>query len=184
MRETGSSEGRGRFTAHGLRTLRQAAPFLLLLSIALPADSSRGTAKGPVPAADFTLPTRGGTVALDALRGKVVLVDFWASWCVPCRQSFPWMSTVSERYAASGLVVVAIDLDKSREPAEAFLRDFSPLFIVAFDPLGKTAEAYDVTAMPSSYLVGRDGRLIYSHAGFDLRDAATIETKIKEAVAQ
>lgn len=166
--------------------MRRASPFLLLLALAIPAVSktARGARAAPAPAAGFTLPTRGGTVTLDALRGKVVLVDFWASWCVPCRQSFPWMSAVSERYAASGLVVVAIDLDKSREPAEAFLREFSPPFIVAFDPAGKTAVAYDVTAMPSSFLLGRDGSIVHSHAGFDLRNAATIENEIKEAVAK
>jgi cytochrome c biogenesis protein CcmG/thiol:disulfide interchange protein DsbE len=177
-----SSGERGPFAAAALRALRQVSPFLLLLLFALPAVSK--TAGGPAPAAGFALPTGSGTVALDALRGKVVLVDFWASWCVPCRQSFPWMSDVSERYAASGLVVVAINLDKSRDPAEEFLREFTPPFIVAFDPAGKTAEAYDVRAMPSSYLVGRDGSLVYSHAGFDLRDAATIEKQIKEAVTK
>lgn len=159
---------------------------LVLLSLALPADSKtvRGTGAVAAPAPDFTLPTRSGSVALAGLRGKVVLVDFWASWCEPCRKSFPWMSAIFERDAASGLVVVAINLDKRREPAEAFLRELSPPFIVAFDPAGRTAEAYDVTAMPSSYLVGRDGRLLYSHAGFDPRDAATIENEIEKAVAQ
>jgi thiol-disulfide isomerase/thioredoxin len=164
----------------------RATPFLFLLSLALPAGSrpARGTEAVRAPAPGFTLPTGSGTVALEALRGKVVLVDFWASWCAPCRQSFPWMSAISEREAASGLVVVAINLDKDRELADAFLREFSPPFIVAFDPAGKTAEAYDVTAMPSSYLVGRDGHLLYSHAGFDLRDAETIEHRIQEAVAK
>jgi thiol-disulfide isomerase/thioredoxin len=168
-----------------VRALRRVSPLLLLLSLALPAGSRTGRGAGAVatPAPDFTLPTRSGSVALAGLRGKVVLVDFWASWCGPCRQSFPWMSALSERDAARGLVVVAIDLDKSREPAEAFLHEFSPPFIVAFDPAGKTAEAYDVAAMPSSYLVGRDGRLLYSHAGFDPRGAAKIEAKIEEVVA-
>jgi thiol-disulfide isomerase/thioredoxin len=149
---------------------------LLLPPSVLAAESSQ--------APDFKLPTRDGTVALDALRGRVVLVDFWASWCGPCRQSFPWMTSVAEHNAADGLVIVAINLDKSREPAEAFLRRFSPPFIVAFDPAGKTAEAYDVTAMPSSYLVGRDGRVVYRHAGFDPRDAEALEKRIKEAIAQ
>jgi len=123
-------------------------------------------------------------VALDALRGKVVLVDFWASWCGPCRQSFPWMKSISERHAANGLVVVAINLDKSRTPAEDFLREFSPSFVVAFDPTGKTAESYDVEAMPSSYLVDREGRLVSTHRGFDPRDASTFENEIKETIAK
>ena len=138
----------------------------------------------PVPASDFELATKSGKVALHDLRGKVVLIDFWASWCGPCRQSFPWLRSVAERYAASDLVVVAINLDKSREPAERFLREFAPGFLVAFDPSGKSAEAYDVAAMPSSYIVGRDGQILYTHAGFDLEDAESIEKKIQEAVAK
>jgi DsbE subfamily thiol:disulfide oxidoreductase len=167
-----------------LHAVRRTFPFLLLLALAFPAASKTMRAAVAVPAPNFKLPTRNGTVALDELRGRVVLVDFWASWCGPCRQSFPWMSDLAEHNAANGLVVVAINLDKSREPAEAFLRQFSPPFIVAFDPAGNTAEAYDVTAMPSSYLVGRDGRVVYRHAGFDPRDTETLEKKIKEAIAQ
>jgi thiol-disulfide isomerase/thioredoxin len=159
---------------------------LLLLLLAVPALSR--TARGASPdlplAATFELPTRTGTVALESLRTKVVLVDFWASWCGPCRQSFPWLSTMSERYGDKGLVVVAINLDKDRELAQGFLRQFSPPFIVAFDPEGKTAEAFNVPAMPSSFLVSRSGRVVYSHAGFDLRDADTIEKQIKEEIAK
>jgi cytochrome c biogenesis protein CcmG, thiol:disulfide interchange protein DsbE len=165
---------------------RCAALLLLLLSLAVPAGAktARGASPEPPIAASFELPTLTGTVALDGLRTKVVLVDFWASWCGPCRQSFPWLSTMSERYGENGLVVVAINLDKDRELAQAFLRQFSPPFTVAFDPEGKTAEAFKVTAMPSSFLVSRSGRLVYSHPGFDLREAGTIEKQIKEEIAK
>jgi cytochrome c biogenesis protein CcmG/thiol:disulfide interchange protein DsbE len=161
---------------------RRGVLLLLLLALAVPASSktARGDSPNPPVAASFELPTRDGTVALDSLRSKVVLVDFWASWCGPCRQSFPWLSAMSERYGENGLVVVAINLDKDRDLAQAFLRQFSPPFIVAFDPEGKTAEAFNVTTMPSSFLVSRSGRLVYSHAGFDLRNADTIEKQIKE----
>ncbi len=166
--------------------VRRTAPLLFLFPLLLPLPAGAKTAHAAVSttAADFSLPTAGGTVTLESLRGKVVLVDFWASWCGPCRQSFPWLRTISSRYAREGLVVVAINLDKSHELANEFLREFSPPFIVAFDPAGRVAEAYDVRVMPSSYLVGRDGRLVYSHRGFDLADEATIEKQIKEAVAK
>src|ERR1051325_706536 len=91
-------------------------------------------------APSFDLPTKNGTVSLDSLRGKVVLVDFWASWCGPCRQSFPWMSKLYETYSQKGFVIVAVNLDKKQEQANDFLAEFSPPFIVAFDPAGKTAE--------------------------------------------
>jgi thiol-disulfide isomerase/thioredoxin len=167
-----------------LRAVRLISPLLLLLVLVVPAGSKTTRATVAAPAPTFKLPTQNGTVSLEELRGKVVLVDFWASWCGPCRQSFPWMSEVAEHNAANGFVVVAINLDKSREPADAFLHQFTPSFIVAFDPAGKTAEAYDVATMPSSYLVGRDGRVVYRHAGFDARDTETLEKKIKETIAQ
>ena len=164
---------------------RCAALLLLPFSLALPADgrTSRAAA-GPPPAAAFELPTRDGTVKLAALHDKVVLVDFWASWCAPCRQSFPWLGTMSERYGKDGLVVVAIDLDKDRGAAEAFLRELAPSFTVAFDPAGRSAEAFDVKAMPSSFLVSRAGRVVYSHSGFNGRDTGAIETQIKEELSK
>ncbi|HEY0552706.1 MAG TPA: TlpA disulfide reductase family protein [Thermoanaerobaculia bacterium] len=158
---------------------------LLLLSLSLVGHSRMArAATAPPPAAAFELPTRDGTVKLAALRDKVVLVDFWASWCGPCRQSFPWLATMSERYGKAGLVVVAIDLDKDREAAQAFLREFSPPFTVAFDPAGTSAEAFAVKTMPSSFLVSRAGRVVYSHSGFNSRDTGTLETQIQEELSK
>jgi cytochrome c biogenesis protein CcmG, thiol:disulfide interchange protein DsbE len=135
-------------------------------------------------APSFDLPTSNGTVSLDSLRGKVVLVDFWASWCGPCRQSFPWMSKLYQTYSQKGLVIVAINLDKKREPANDFLSEFSPPFIVAFDPAAKTAEAFHVPAMPSSFIVNREGMILYSHAGFNLKKTDEVENLIQEALKQ
>jgi thiol-disulfide isomerase/thioredoxin len=108
------------------------------------------------------------------LRGRVVYVDFWASWCVPCRASFPWLAKLNERYAARGLTIVAIDLDKDRAAADAFLAKYAAPFKVAFDAPGKTAEAFGVEAMPTSFLIGRDGRVLERHAGFDAKHAAEL----------
>lgn len=152
---------------------------LLAFSHAAPATGSNST-----PAAGFNLPTMSGAVSLDSLHGKVVLVDFWASWCAPCRQSFPWLKSLHDRYSAKGLAIVAINLDKKRELADEFLEDFSTPFIVAFDPSGKTAETYSVQAMPSSYLIGPDGMLLYTHPGFDPKKTGVIEDMIKEACSK
>ena len=171
------------------RFFRKHAALPLLLALLLPVSSGAASAPASTSAprasglaADFELASATGKVALRELRGKVVLIDFWASWCVPCRQSFPWLSTMAGRYAAKDFVVVAINLDKRRDLAEKFLREFAPRFTVAFDPAGKSAEAYGVAAMPSSYLVGRDGELLDVHAGFDLDDAEAFENRIREAV--
>lgn len=159
---------------------------LLLLFLAVPGPSSfaAGTHDDELPAPDFTLPKASGTVSLHEYRGKVVFVDFWASWCPPCRQSFPWMADMFDRYSSKGLVIVAIDLDKKRGKANAFLETFPAPFVVAFDPSGKTAEAFHVDAMPSSFLVGRDGKIIQSHAGFTPANARVIEDQIREALAK
>ncbi len=178
-----------RGTVH--RFFRKHAALSLLLALFLPIPSGAATASAASRAprslglaAEFELATATGKVALRELRGKVVLIDFWASWCVPCRQSFPWLATMAGRYAAKDFVVVAINLDKRRDLAEKFLREFAPHFAVAFDPAGKSAEAYGVATMPSSYLVGRDGELLDVHAGFDLDDAQAFENRIQEAVAK
>ncbi len=175
-----------RDTVH--RFFRRHAAVPLLLALCLPVPSGAAAVSNAIsstrPAADFDLATATGKVSLRELRGKVVLVDFWASWCLPCRQSFPWLAQLSSRYAANDFVVVAVNLDKRRDLAEKFLREFTPRFAVAFDPAGKSAEAYAVAAMPSSFLVGREGQLLYSHAGFDLADAESIEKKIQEAIAR
>jgi thiol-disulfide isomerase/thioredoxin len=159
----------------------------LIIAFALPAYAKKHPNPTPVQsptAPAFELPGRLGTVSLESLRGKVVYVDFWASWCGPCRESFPWLRTLHQRYAADGLMIVAINLDKDHDAAEQFLEQYPAPFLVAFDPSGKTAEAFNVPAMPSSYLIGPSGTILYSHAGFDPKETGAIEALIKEAVGR
>jgi cytochrome c biogenesis protein CcmG/thiol:disulfide interchange protein DsbE len=135
-----------------------------------------------VIAPSFSLPTSDGTVCLDSLRGRVVLVDFWASWCGPCRKSFPWMKAMQETYGDKGLTIVAINVDKSREAAEPFLREFPSPLLVAFDPEGKIAEKFNVAAMPSSYLIDRKGQILDAHRGFEPKQSKEWEKRIQEAL--
>lgn len=164
--------------------LRRVVPLLLLTALLVPISrapsDARASTTPSVTAPAFALPTRGGTVALDSLRGRVVLVDFWASWCVPCRASFAWMAALKQRYG-DRLAIVAIDLDKSRGDAEAFLAKHPPADIVAFDPDGRTAGAWKVKAMPTSFVVDRDGTVRLAHAGFDPAKTGEIERSIAEA---
>ncbi len=173
---------RGRTDDGGVRALLLVAG--LGLAVGLPGFV--GAAGRPTPdarpAPSFTLPGRAGPVALDSLRGKVVLIDFWASWCVPCRQSFPWLRALHDRYPARTFEIVAINLDKDRDAADRFLEEFPAPFAVAFDPAGKTAESFKVKAMPSSFVVGPAGTILYAHTGFDLRKTKGIETIIQEAL--
>jgi len=110
--------------------------------------------------------------------GKVVLVDFWASWCGPCLESFPWMQQMSTRYGPSGLVVVAVNVDHDRPLAERFLRSQRSTFDIVFDPRGAVAESFRVEGMPSSYYIDRHGKVRFTHVGFHSGDAADFEREI------
>ncbi len=114
--------------------------------------------------------------------GKVVLVDFWASWCVPCRRSFPWMNAMHERYASDGLVIVAVNVDNDPDAARAFLAEVPARFGVHYDTDHSLARAFEVVAMPSSFLIGRDGRVVDSHLGFKVLQQDDYEAAIRAAL--
>jgi len=115
--------------------------------------------------------------------GKVRLVDFWASWCGPCRHSFPWMNEMQEKYGAQGLQIVGVNVDEERADADGFLAKVPAKFQVVFDASGKTPAAWAVKGMPTSFLVGRDGKVVSQHQGFNQADTADAEAAIKAALA-
>lgn len=121
---------------------------------------------------------------LKDLRGRVVYVDFWASWCTPCRESFPWMKTLESTYGSQGLSVMAVDLDHDRADAQRFLGVFRPNFEVIFDPAGTLAERFNVIGMPTSVLIDRQGKIRYIHVGFLLKQRAEYERQVRELLAQ
>jgi len=124
----------------------------------------------------------GDSQKLSALQGKIVYVDFWASWCIPCRESFPWMSEMQRKYADRGLVVIAVNLDAKRTDAEAFLARYPAQFRIGYDAEGDSAKDFGVKAMPTSFLVGRDGILLYEHRGFKESQTAPVEAEIQRAL--
>lgn len=130
----------------------------------------------------FSLPGTGSSVSLDAYKGQYVYVDFWASWCAPCKRSFPWMSSLQQRYAGKGLVVVAINVDANRADAERFLASTPAGFTVAFDPGGETPRKYAIKGMPSSVLVDPSGKIVFKHAGFTGDTPRELDAKIRQAV--
>ena len=130
----------------------------------------------------FSLPGTEQKVSLTDHRGSVIYLDFWASWCSPCRKSFPWMNDIQSRYRDAGLTVIAINLDESRELAESFLKTMPVDFTVVFDKSGQTASDFNIMAMPSSFLIDRNGKIIKKHMGFRQKDKAAIEQSIQQAL--
>lgn len=113
-----------------------------------------------------TVPAGADSLDLSAYKGKVVYLDFWASWCTPCRLSFPWMSDMQNAFARKGLVVIAVNVDHDRELADEFLQSNSGQFKIVYDPNGDIASKYGFKDMPTSFLIGRDGKVRFVHNGF------------------
>lgn len=154
-----------------------------LVSLSLLGIFSSGSALAET-APTFTLDGQNKDINLSDYEGQIVYIDFWASWCQPCRKSFGWMNKMQSMYGDEGFKVIAINLDESRDKAEKFLKQVPANFDVAFDPEGQTAESYNVKAMPSSYIINKQGKLIYSNVGFRGNDEEKLESKIRGIIRQ
>ena len=154
------------------------AVFLLLSFVFNPA----AVAASKAPA--FDLPGDSGQIALEQYRNQVVYVDFWASWCVPCKHSFPWLNQMQERYGDEGLKVIGINLDKKKAHAEKFLERVPAKFDIAYDPEGSVADLYGLKVMPSSYIIDREGNLVHDHKGFKSSDGARMEDVIRKLLKE
>ena len=114
----------------------------------------------------------------EALSGKVVMVDFWASWCEPCKQSFPVMEDLQKRYREQGLVIIAVNVDENREDMESFLKKNPVTFTVVRDGTQKLVEKTGIATMPSSFLMDQAGKVRFVHSGY--RGDETRKTYQKE----
>ena len=99
-------------------------------------------------------------------KGRVLLVDFWASWCTPCKASFPALARLHAEFASRGFVIVGVSVDEKPAAYDAFVKKMQPPFAVMRDHEQKLVRAVKVPTMPTSYLVGRDGRVRFVHSGF------------------
>ena len=124
--------------------------------------------------------TEPDALNLEALRGNVVYVDFWASWCAPCKKSFPWLNSMQKKYAEKGLKIIGVNVDKDPGLAENFLKKTPADFSMVFDPDGQLASKYKIIGMPSSYLIDRDGNIQHTHVGFRTSKIDTYEKSIQE----
>ena len=160
----------------------------LLLSVlaasVLIASAARALAPGDVPPAIDMPDLKGKKVDLASLKGKVVLVDFWASWCGPCKEEMPVLEALNQKFATRGLVIVGVSIDSSPKKMNKFLKGTPVSFRIVHDRKLAVANMYEPETMPSSYFIGRDGKLRYVHEGFDKGDAAEIEEWVKALLAE
>lgn len=143
--------------------------FSALLVLVVFAGLPRGHAAGLAPVGS-QVPDLGAFELEGArvdTRGKVVLLDFWASWCGPCKRSFPVMKELQEKFGSRGFQIVAVSVDEKQSDADAFLKKIQPGFSVLRDARGRLAEAMGVQTMPTSFLVGIDGKILAVHSGFE-----------------
>lgn len=162
----------------------QLRPLLILLlsSVLLPGINTRAVS-GVAP--DFSLQSRdGGTISLSEFRGQVVMINFWATWCGPCREEMPHLEALYQRYSALGFTLLGVNVEEDSENAEAWLEEMPVSFPILFDPENRVSELYDVIAMPSTVLVDRQGNIRFSHDGYQPGYENDYQTQIRALIRE
>ncbi len=137
------------------------------------------------PAPDFTLKSlEGPNVKLSELRGDVVLINFWASWCGPCRQEMPLLEELSTKYAPMGYTMLGVNVEEDSSAAKSMLEELGVSFPILFDNENSVSESYEVIAMPTTIIVDRDGNVQYVHHGYKPGDEGKYQDAIRRAIRQ
>lgn len=156
--------------------LRLAALLTVLLASSWPALATDGAPLAP----EFRLSSRaGGEMTLSGLRGQVVMINFWASWCGPCRQEFPALDEMYRKYKPLGFAMVGINVESEKADAERFLGARPVSFPILFDPDNRVSGSYGVSAMPTTLLVDRKGRIRWQHRAYKPGDEAEYIAQIR-----
>jgi thiol-disulfide isomerase/thioredoxin len=139
-------------------------PLAATLLLALPA-SGAGPASGPAP--QFSLDARGGSkISLAQYKGQVVMLNFWASWCGPCRQEMPLLENIYKKYNKMGFTLIGVNVEPDSKAAEGFLKATPVSFPVIYDKDSTVSKAYDVSGMPSTVIIDRKGNIRVLHRGY------------------
>jgi len=158
--------------------LRILTAIVLALAAAVPAAAATPAANAVAP--DFTLrSTDGHNVRLDELRGQVVLVNFWATWCGPCREEMPRLNALYEKYRSSGFVLLGVNVDDDPATALATATRLAVGFPVLLDTDKKVSRLYALETMPSTLLIDRDGKVRFVHRGYRAGTEADYEQQIR-----
>lgn len=161
--------------------LKLLASVILCFSIALSATAESLKAKAP----DFTLKSNTGkNLKLSEFRGQVVLLNFWASWCGPCRQEMPLLDQLQQRYSSLGFTVLGVNVEEDSSKAKAMLKAVPVSFPILFDTQNTVSKKYKVSGMPSTVMIDRDGNMRYLHKGYKAGDEQTYKKWVKQLVRE
>lgn len=159
--------------------------FLIAATMSIQTQQALALATGStLPECALSSLGKPGKVDLKSFKGQVLYVDFWASWCGPCAKSFPFMNELQGQLGDKGLRVVGINLDENLEDAKTFLQDYPASFTVAADDTKQCAKDFAVQAMPSSYLVDRQGNVHHIHLGFRAGEAEELRQVVEKLLVQ
>ena len=157
--------------------------FTLLMIFVAPSTLLAEKTHGSAP--DFTLvDVTGKRLKLSGLQGDVVMINFWASWCAPCRQEMPLLDSLSKRYKNLGFTLLGVNIEEDSEKAKGVLKTIPVTFPILFDTKNEVSKLYNLVAMPSSVLVDRTGKIRFVHAGYVPGDEQKYDKWIRELVRE
>jgi peroxiredoxin len=164
-----------------MRSARTLVPSLLLALLA----TAAAAADSAPPAPDFALPARdGGQVRLSELKGQVVMINFWATWCGPCRQEMPLLEQIHEKYEPLGFTMLGVNVEPDSDAAQAWLKGVPVSFPILFDRKSEVSASFGVEAMPSSVLIDREGHVRHVHRGYKAGDESVYADLIRGLVKE
>jgi peroxiredoxin len=154
----------------------------ILTAVTLPLAS---LAETPVTAPDFSLTdSDGNVVSLSDMRGKVVLINFWATWCGPCRQEMPILEALYQRYESLGFTLLGVNVEENSSDAVSFLKETPVTFPILYDPDNDVSRLFDVAAMPSTVIVDREGKMRFLHHGYQPGYENAYQDQIRELIRE
>jgi cytochrome c biogenesis protein CcmG/thiol:disulfide interchange protein DsbE len=162
------------------------SPLAALFALAMLVSSAAGAVGIDERAPEFRLPQLGkdGQIDLADMRGKVVFIDFWASWCSPCREAMPQYERLYASLPHDDFTIVAVNVDEVRADAEKFLAAHPVSYAIGLDPAGDVPKAYGLVGMPTSYLVDRGGVVRWRGQGFKSADIDVLRKEIDKLVKE
>jgi len=167
------------------KLFKQLKSLLGMTAVVILATSAVSAGLKPSSAPDFTLKSYAGdNLRLSEYRGEVVLINFWASWCGPCRQEMPLLSELHDKYRALGFTVLGVNVEADSSKARKLLQELPVSFPVVFDGDSTVSRQYDVVAMPSTVLVDRDGNIRYLHKGYKPGLEAVYQQQVRDLIRE